>query len=275
MITTERREATLITLRFEARKPSQLIRSGQPESNLGLMGLVRFGYGFELLSQKNLLDRTLDEYGGEDHRRQVYLAFENKTLVGSVTFGLWTQDEAKRGVAFWESLPDAIRARAQEISPLAVDMVGIVVLPQFRGRGIGGALLEHGVSELQPSIVIGETRSHQQVRSRADVLEKLGFRTFFGHGEITPGRETPHSADYRPFQNAYLVAKGKSLEPEGGVLRTSVDILPPITPDGPTKPGIIKDLFRGIIEEQRRANGSYTVVKPLISVRSGVLEAAA
>lgn len=263
-------EVPVTSLRFEARKPSQLIRSGMPQANLGLVGLVRYGYGFESLPQPELIERVLEEYGGEDNRRQSYLAFRDKTLVSSVTFGLWTPEEAKRGVKFWDSLPDGIRERGLATSPLAVDMVGNVVLPQNRGQGIGGKLLEHGAIELNPSVIVGETQSPHQVVSRARNLAPLGYETFYGHTNITPGREERFTKDSQGVTKAYLEAKGKELFP-GGVIHISPDILLPRIPDVSRFPVIIQEVFASLIEEQRRVKGNSTVMKSLVSIKSSVL----
>ena len=300
MVTTERREATPVQLTIVARKPSQFQRVGF--ADFQLTELVRQARGNEDLSSKELLERVREEFGGLDSERVFYLKYVKRELVGAATFGLWAPDHSGEGGDFWRALEpsdelieqevretaddrkDHIRAlvsarrpvgrRARLVSPLALEIQRIFTLPSHHGEGVGSDLFEHAIKEWDPSIILALTQSPDAVIATKNISGRLGFRTFFGTTELGPNLARLRAYEHFPIRDAYKDSKHLRLQPSGVFYVDKVK-LPPRIPQVDGLPFIIRAEFASIVSEQYGAKGKYAVVKPLISVRSEVLEAVA
>lgn len=90
----------------------------------------------------------LASLGFEQTEAEMYQDTKNHVL-GSEQIQLGYVDEELKGFALYSSC----------IGGLAIELVGIVVEPQYQGRGFGGRLLAHYVDNNQPDYLTAYTRN--------------------------------------------------------------------------------------------------------------------
>lgn len=254
--------------------PSQAIEEiHQPNSKL--VRLVLAGYNLTDKAKQNPIEAASYDYNFPDNRAAVFIAKQGEDVVGSVTLILWRNNPSdKRGGKFWPKLQELdypLAQRALKINPLACDIGGVVVLPELRGQHIGQSLLEKAVTQVNPSIIVGNTKTVEAVALRRKLVS-LGYRTFYGSTEVTPGHEQTTTSDHKNVLRAYLHAKDyEDVLPEGDVFIYHGSIAP-FTPNTEGFPPIIQEAFKPLVAAQKRLGEQATVMGPLIAIRREILE---
>ncbi|HEY5601345.1 MAG TPA: GNAT family N-acetyltransferase [Patescibacteria group bacterium] len=253
--------------------PSEAMKEvHKPDSKL--VRLVLSGYDLTDKEKEDPIVAASADYDFPDDRAKVFIAKRDEEIVGSVTFVLWPNELSdKRGGRFWpklKELDELLAKRAMAINPLACDVGGVVVLPELRGQRIGQLLLENAVKQVNPSIVVGNTKTVEAVALRRKLVN-LGYRTFYANTEVTPGHEQEKTNDHEAILKAYLFAKEyEDVLPEGNVFIYHGGIAPTI-PNTNGFADIIQEAFKPLISTQSRLGNKNTVMGPLIAVRKEIL----
>jgi GNAT superfamily N-acetyltransferase len=241
-------------------------------TTLGLLELVSQGYGYPM--DEDARTSAEEDFARADRDRFSLLALKDGKAVSAVSFGRWRMGhESKRGDAFWRLLgrqKPALARQALEFSDEAYVMIGIVTLPDYRKNGIAKRLLQQGIRDGTPSIVVGETKTPSAVVARASALAGLGYRTFYGAAEVTPGNECDTSELAEHLSLVYAKTFDNALE-DFPVIYTTTDVLLPNVPDASTFPPHIQAAFAGVRSSQQKAGDTKTAVMPLISVAGGII----
>jgi GNAT superfamily N-acetyltransferase len=241
-------------------------------TNLGLLELVSQGYGYPM--DENTRKSAEEDFARADRDRFSLLALKDGKAVSAVSFGRWRNGhESNRGNAFWRLLKrrePALAQRALDFSDEAYIMIGIVTLPGYRKNGIAKQLLQQGIREGKPSFVVGETKTPSAVVVRAGALAALGYRTFYGTAEVTPGSERDASELAEQLSRVYAKTYDHPME-DFPVIYTTTDVLLPDDPDVSTFPPHIQAAFARVRSSQQAVGDAKTAVMPLISVAGGIL----
>lgn len=169
---------------------------------------------YGLSNDPEYLERRVKElYQSDDKYRQIFLAFIGDKPVGSLIikrYPITTDDEyANR---FWERLQQLYPAMAEAsriYSPNAYHIAGISVLPEYRNSAIAKHLMIAAFSRVKPSFVMGGTKRPEQVVARSSTMGTLGYRTFYGTHEVTPGISSDSTDKHKPVLDAYLFSLQK------------------------------------------------------------------
>jgi len=128
-----------------------------------------------------------------DPRDTVFLAHDANTVVGSLVLTSWQENHLdKRGQAFFPILNTHLRKdrdfrkKLSQFQNPVFDVRGVVISPEYRGKGVGKKLFLTAMETLNPAILGGQTRNPAAVLLRATLP---GYRTFFAGKEVTIGRE--------------------------------------------------------------------------------------
>ncbi|MDO8451251.1 MAG: hypothetical protein Q7S76_00080 [bacterium] len=243
-------------------RPSQAMEELQ-KTDSQLVHLVLAGYTLTDQASVNQIDAASYDYNFPDEKAAVFIASAQDRIIGSLTLIRWPDDPRdKRGGKFWAKLRelDSLMAqRAVDINPLACDMGGVVVLPELRGQHVERSLLREAVTQVKPSIIVGNTKTVEAVSLRRTLVTQ-GYRIFYGSTEITPGREQAQTSDHRSILKAYLFAKDfEDVLPEGNVFIYHGGIAP-IAPSVEGFPLIIQVAFQPLLAAQRRLGETATVM---------------
>ncbi|GEM_PF-6848558 len=256
---------------IQSLKPSQALALVR-EPNSSLRDLQLAGYALSPEALDNPIEAASFDFNHPDERAQVFVAKDGQRTIGSLTFIYWKDDAGdKRGGPFWAKLTELApraAARARSLNPLACDVGGIVVHPNFRGQGIGLTLLSRAVHDINPSIIVGNTKTAGAVTTRRKLP---GFRTFYCNSEITPGHEQGFTRNHEHILTAYLHDKyTEGLARPGHVFTYDGDMLPDL-PNLSRYPEIIRTAFSPLVAEQNRVGERVTIMGPLLSIRNEIL----
>ncbi|HEU5432178.1 MAG TPA: hypothetical protein VFU81_10975 [Thermomicrobiales bacterium] len=249
-------------------------REFSPEDleNLGLLALSSQGYGYPM--DEHARTSAEEDFARADRDRFSLLALKDGKAVSAVSFGRWrNSQESTRGNAFWRLLrrrTPALARQALARSDEIYVMIGIVTLPDNRKNGIAKKLLQQGIREGKPSLVVGETKTPSAVVARAGALADLGYRTFYGTAEVTPGNERDASELAEHLAHVYAKTYNHPME-DFPVIYTTTDVLLPTVPDASTFPPHIQAAFAGVRSSQQTIGDTKTAVMPLISVAGEII----
>lgn len=149
---------------------------------------------------------------------------------------------------------------------------GIVVLPQYKGQGIGKRLYQEAAGSENIQIICGSTKTPSAVTARASGTAMSGMRTFYGKFEVTSSQQNGPSNLNRVFLNQYLLHK-KDADLDSTIFFRDTDILPPNIPNLDTFPDYLRKAFEPVIRSQLEVDSKKTAVMPLLSIRKELLDA--
>lgn len=250
-------------------KPSELTLESL--QTLGLIDLVTKGYGFKG-TPLHLLGQTIAEYDGEEERTTSYLAILEGKAVGSLAIRSWSIEDEKVGKMFWKELSikdPTLYNKSLKFSTEASKIAGIITHPDYRNRKIARQIYKFMVEDMNPSFIIGDTKTPEAVLIRASALSEFGYRTFFGNSEVTPQNPKNFTEVHLGVLESEFSAAQCTLE--NGIYYEGVDILLPTIPAVSMFPKYIQESFKDLIEAQVAAGDGRTATKPLISIRSKLL----
>lgn len=275
-LSVERREGLrLESFEIQKLKPSQL--NLEVAVSLHIEELITKGYGFEGVGVSAGI-RALSEYDEKEERAVIYIATQDGRAVGSLVTTRWTPDD-EYGKKFWADLKQKNRSlfrRLSKLSPLGINISGITTHPEFRRQGLAERVYKYLILESSPSFITGITKSPEAVIARANVLRKLGYRTFYGNTEVTPDRPEDFTNVHQNLLDADVKARGDALEEsaDGTGVYYIEGWLPRAIPDISKFPSYIQKAFEDVIEAQKAAdaagNNKKIAIKPLVSVRSSI-----
>lgn len=235
--------------------------------------LLSQGYGFDL-PDNQLLEYAEQVYGSKN--TITYFALSEGKAVGSATFSMLIRDNgSQRADSFWDvieegapSLLRKIEALSDDNQPFAVHEEGIVTLPDWRQKGVQKKLVAHALTQLEPSLIVGETRSPATALLIAKLSGEEGYETFFGGTNIKP--DTQFS-----FQLPSSVSKAHlSLLPEarslGRFLFFPGDMTQPAIPEYETLNNPIRNVFESLARYQT-IHQDRTFYLPLVSMKKRLL----
>jgi len=255
-------------------KPSDL--KDEDYQRLGLVDLQRRGYG-TLPNGQNGLDHVREEFGGDDARKDIFLATEDGKAISALILINWSEDQQKRGEPFWKKLRERapeIAAKAQAYSTYACDIGGTVTLPEHRGRGLMKELIQKAQQELKPSVIVGRTKTVEAVNSRVNTWK--GMTSFYGRNNVTPGARANDADIAQALDASYFFARRpEEVVDEYGFCYVSSNVLPSTIPDVSQMPENIQVAFQSVINRQRQlneANEETTALQPLISIVNEALK---
>lgn len=218
----------------------------------------------------------LSEYNYPDECARVILAREGDRIVGSLTVVKWQEDPENRwGSRFWPKLreldPD-LEARVRQSNPMVCSVAGAVTDSTRRNEGIGVKLYQEVLRSMNPTILVGQTKTPAVIALRRNIP---GYRCFYGEAEVTPGHEQLKTLDHRGVLDAYLDARQISTQellPEG-MLWVSQTKIAPTVPNASNMPSIVSAAFNPLIQAQRRLAGEgKTVMSSAINIRQEILK---
>lgn len=243
---------------------------------IGLDELIPLGYGFEGVGASAGV-RAMAEFEQEEDRAVVYVAKRDGRAVGEIVTTKWTPEDSY-GKKFWADLKrknPSLYRRLYKLSPVGINISGITTHPDFRGQGLADWLYRYIVLEDKPSFFTGITKNPNAVIARAKILDRLGYRTFYGNTEVTPGKEDELTNVHQNLLDADEHARNDSLEEyeDGSDVFYIEGWLPKIVPDVSNFPTIIQKAFEKVIEAQKKANDrdpKKVAIKTLISIRDNI-----
>lgn len=148
-----------------------------------------------------------------------------------------------------------------------VHITGTATESQWRGKGVQKKLWRQMIDEVNPSIISGESKNPAAVAARANILAQLGYRTYFGDTDITPGAE--ENTPVPPFVNEI---SENIIAPRGGkngLFQAPSEYFVAETPDVESFSPLIQKAFEPLLAAQSQAGNEVAVVRPLISVKNG------
>ncbi len=223
---------------------------------------------YEFSKRSNYLrKRTEDMYLNPDMLRLIFIAFNQGKAVGSLIVkqlpdGFEKDEYAKR---FWQRLNSNLLL-SRDMTRTACHIAGISVLPEYQNQGIGTKLLQNATEELDQAIVAGGSKSAKLVTVQSNGLAPLGYRTFFGMYEVTPGMEGIFTKIHQPILDAYLYCINHT-----DIVYSSRN-LPKGIPDTTTYSERIQTAFKPLAERiisQGEAEGA--LIQPVLSIKQEIL----
>lgn len=239
-------------------------------TNPSLVELITKGYKFDppVLTENFINWRGEVEYHSAGI---VYFAKLDNSEVASLSLDTRPNTPTDE---FWVDL-QARRPITPNQNLLAICMKGIVVHPSYRNMGIAKQLLRTMTNFYHPSVVLGQTKTHEAVAVRSKVLVEMGYRSFYGFCEVTPGCDYSKEGDGLDFIQAALVAQhftsGQTVS-DRGIYFVGPDILPSYVPDVRHSTPEIQRAFAPIVEAQNAVGVSKTAASVLVSVEKSALE---
>lgn len=229
-----------------------------------LLNLVTFGYGFigDDTKEKLILQSEL-EYSYADI---VYFAKIEGTEIGSLSVNIRPNN---RNDQFWNNIQTTL-LDLTEPTLLACYIHGIVVYPSMRVRGIASQLLEKMVEDFNPVVILGQTKTPEAVLTRSKVLDKYGYRTFYGLCEVTPGTDYEKEYEGSDFIKAAFASEEEKPS-NTGIYFVNPNILLPYFPKTDEFPPEIQRAFKPIQQAQQTVGQDLTATTVLISIKSSVL----
>ena len=212
----------------------------------GLSELVMKGYGFSG-DENYTLAQFHEEYGKED-KIMFFIKQENLVIASLVL----------------NPKPDILGKKVVNVS-------GIVVKHEHRGKGLASNLFKFAIETLKPDLFVGNTKSPSAVLARSSSLSKFGFVTYYGLSNVTSNVDVNISDKYLDFLNGYIQIK-KVNHDSDFVYTVSIDLLPSNIPDTSTFPKYIENAFIPVVKKQVEIGSSFTAVMPLISIESSLLQ---
>lgn len=239
-------------------------------TNPNLVELITKGYTFDapLLSEDFINRRGEVEY---HFAEIVYFAKLDNIEVASLSIN--TRPNTLTD-PFWEELR-ARRPIAPDPNLLAIYMQGIVVHPSHRNKGIASQLLRSMTDYYRPSVILGQTKTQEAVAVRSKVLTEVGYRSFYGLCEVTPGCSDSKESDGLDFIQAAFATEHFALgqvTSDRGIYFVDPDILPSYVPDVRHGTPEIQRAFAPVVEAQKAVGLSKTAASVLVSVENSLLE---
>lgn len=235
----------------------------------GLVSLISQGYGFTG-TEEELLEQTRNEYGDDDKRTLIFLAFDGRIACGSLVYKQ-IDNEEESGTRFWSQLAKEasdVARKMRESNLSAQDTLGFVIDKNHQGQNnVSTLLVGHALATLRPGIVLGETKTPKAVLARGSWQN---YRTFFGNDEVTKGNVRVAANEHKGVLAAYY-ARTQDTPDSFEVIYTEIRTLSPYIPDVKDFPEHIQRGFQPIINAQRAAGNTKTAIKPLISIRADLL----
>lgn len=268
------REKILAGITIKKLFPSQVDPKARPD----LVELITRGYGHENRPKEVQLKDAIDEfYHGED-RTAIYLAELDHKAVSTIVLVHWRDlPNDKRGMLFWPEIAQSsfeIWQKSKRLGNLALDIASIATLPEYQGLGIAQAELRQAIFDLQPGIIVGQTKTLGAVLSLAQVGFDLDYRTFFGQGEVTPGHIQPQTTEHQAILQAYLTAMAEFRDSEvsdKAIYTIKSDFLATTVPDISRLSLKLQQVFQPLVEAQTKLGQTTTAVCPLISIKEEIL----
>lgn len=235
------------------------------------------GFGIPSSDTRSKEEIIKDEYNHGENRTLIFLAEVEGKVVGSLYFILWRNDvNDKRGGKFLqylaENASDLIDLdKLKEFKTLACD-VGIVIHPDYQGRGVVNQLYSEGVKLAQPAFVVGQTKTPGAVIARSRILEACGYLTSYGGLPVSLEMSLDVAAD---VADAYYFARkdvAKRIDGRYVHYAETEALQPEIHVDMDRLSPNIRATFENILEfDTNRPNGSITF-SPLVSINKKIIK---
>jgi GNAT superfamily N-acetyltransferase len=171
------------TVKISRYTPSQIIELSKARPDIA--DHIIAGYGIPDAHLKSREEIIEEEYSHGENRTIIFLAEVDGQIVGSLYFILWHNSiDDKRGGKFMQYIAENgegiidLEALSKYVV-LACD-VGIVVHPDFQGKGIVNRLYKAGVNTINPAFIVGQTKTPGAVIARSRILEEYGYSTAYG-----------------------------------------------------------------------------------------------
>lgn len=239
-------------------------------ANPNLVELILKGYRFDpsILSEDFVNWRGKVEY---HFAEIVYLAKLHNIDVASLSVNTRPNSPAD---PFWKELRTC-RPNLTDPDLLAIYIQGIVVHPTYQNTGIASNLIRVMTDYYKPSVILGQTKTPEAVMVRSKVLAEVGYRSFYGLCEVTPGSDYTNEGEGLDFIHGAFAseqfAEGQFLS-ERGIYFVDPDILPSYMPDTMNVTPGIQRAFVPVIEAQEFAGRLKTAGSVLVSVKDSLID---
>ncbi|KKS97732.1 MAG: hypothetical protein UV73_C0005G0009 [Candidatus Gottesmanbacteria bacterium GW2011_GWA2_43_14] len=239
-------------------------------TNPNLVALITEGYKFDtcILNEDFINWRGKVEYHFVEI---VYLAKIHNIDVASLSVNTRPNTLAD---PFWKELL-ARRPEKSDPNLLAIYIQGIVVHPSYQNQGIASQLLRTMVDYYHPSVILGQTKTPEAVSVRSKVLAEVGYRSFYGFNEVTPGCDYNKEGEGRDFIQAAFAsehfASGQTISARG-IYFVDPDVLPSYMPDVMRVTPEIKRAFIPVLESQEAVGHLKSVASVLVSVKESLID---
>lgn len=152
--------------------------------------------------------------------------------------------------------------------PKSYGIHGVVLLPDYRGLGLGKRLFLEATHRLEPHIMAGSTKTPAEVMAQASGTRTGNMRTFYGYYEVTSPDSSGPTEIHSGILGKYYFKK--HILPGDFVLKPP-DILLPDLPDLSGYPLYIVEAFGPVLEKQIQIGDSLTAALPAISIHRSLL----
>jgi len=234
-------------------------------TNQNLVELITGGYKFDA----SLLNKDFINWRGkvEYHFAEiVYFATLDTIEIASLSVN--TRPNTLKD-PFWKNLR-VKRPNIRDPDLLAIYMQGIVVHPLHRKNGIASQLLRGMVQHYDPVVVLGQTKTPEAVAARSKTLAELGYRSFYGFIEVTPGCDYRKESEGLDFIQASFASEHFASGPisDRGIYFVDPDIMPSYVPDTTHAAPEIQRAFVPVVEAQELVGHLKTASSVLVSVKN-------
>lgn len=255
--------------------PSQIVELGK--SHPEIADHIIAGYNIPENSTQSKEQIIADEYDHGEERTLIFLAEIDGKVVGSMYFILWINNENdKRGSKFLEFLQnnadDLIDLEELKKIPILACDIGIVVHPDYRGRGVVTHLYTTGVQLVRPAFIVGQTKTPAAVIARNRVLGANGYLSSYGGLPISSNLKDETAGC---IANAYYFARQDVAQRVGNTYThyaKTEALQPEIEVNLSKLEHNIKVTFEAIMIADTDRPEGYITFSPLVSVSRHVLK---
>ncbi len=254
--------------------PSEIVEAGK--RNPSIADHIIDGYGMPV-GDKTKEQVVEEEFDHGENRTVIFLAEVEGRVVGSLYFILWKNDiEDKRGGRLIEFIKSNTSSELDSkklfsYKVLACD-VGIVVHPDFQGKGVAGALYKAGIEYINPALIVGQTKTPGAVIARSRVLATYGYITAYAGIPISVNL-TNSLAIY--LTEAFYYSKNDVVQRLGtkNIHYAHTEALQPeITVDASKLNNSMREIYSELLGADKTRPEGYITFAPLISLNSNILK---
>jgi RimJ/RimL family protein N-acetyltransferase len=254
--------------------PSQVIELSRSQPDIA--NHIVQGYKIPESDPRTKEEIVEEEFDHGENRTVIFLAEVEGKIVGSLYFILWRNNpDDKRGGKFRRYLEDNANGlidleTLQQHEVLACD-VGIVIHPDYQGKGIVHELYTKAVDSINPAFVVGQTKTPGAVIARSRILEEIGYSTSYGSSPVSGMEkgvaELITEAYFYSRQDVLVRLKDKSVH----YAKTEA-LQPELNIDYSRIASNIANTFKQIEEADLHRPDGFITFAPLISIKSSLIK---